>query len=187
MGVSSFVEIWLPSNIPAHFSCSQRCSQVAPQPHEPDASEKVVIPGGCDDHAESNEMPFHGSANLHHHCMSDLALALRRIKWSSLFTVVDRSMSHLRKDWPALTTLLACDSEPINDNKSLFLHAFIPCHWLRVCFSSINLSWRSRSSPLTESISIPRNVMHVSGSIDLDGSIGSPAHSQISCISCIFA
>ena len=51
MGVSSFVEIWLPSNIPPHFSCIQCHSQFAPQPHEPDVSEKIVIPSGCGDHA----------------------------------------------------------------------------------------------------------------------------------------
>ena len=42
-------------------------------------------------------------------------------------------MSRLKKDRLALTTLLACDSEPINDTKSLFLHAFIAWHRLRTC------------------------------------------------------
>ena len=35
---------------------------------------------------------------------------------------------------------------------------------------------------MTESVSMPKNVMHMSRPIDLDGLIRSPAFSQISCI-----
>ena len=88
-------------------------------------------------------------------------------------------MSLRRKALPGLTTLLAYDSEPIRDKRSLFLHALKPLQRLSCSLISANFSEGNLRELSIESISIPRKVRDVAGPTDLDGSTGRPAHSHV--------
>ena len=130
------------------------------------------------------DTPFHRSAKRNHHSMSDLASLLRRTKWLGFLTILERSISLLRKVLPGLTTLQACESTPIRDFRSLFLHSFLPRHFHSNSLRRANLSAGSLNCMAVVFISIPRNTRTVLGPSVLSGSTGVPVLSHVSSIVC---
>ncbi len=133
----------------------------------------------------SSLTPFQPVLNCHHHSISDRASLLSLTKCSGFFVVVESSISLLMKVLPALMTLHACDSVPIRDKRSRFLQAFLPLQTAKSEVSRISLSSGRRSSIATVSMSMPKNVMHVTGPSSFAGSGGRPSLSQVSCMTAL--
>ena len=87
--------------------------------------------------------PFYDALNCHHHWMSDLAAALSLIWRLRILVVAERSMSLLKRDLPALTTLQAWLRRPIRYSRSLFLPCFLSLQEARHALSLASFSWGS--------------------------------------------
>ena len=122
--------------------------------------------------------PFYDALNCHHHWMSDLAAALSLIWRLRILVVAERSMSLLKKDLPALTTLQAWLRRPIRYSRSLFLPCFLSLQEARHALSLASFSWRSLNYQL---LCIPRKVICVDGPSVLLGSTGIPRSRQVLC------
>ena len=115
----------LPTLDPSHYNGEQLlchdpialgCSQpsplqleplLVPHPQLPEASVISSYSGALVFTATIMATPFQWLLNCYHHSISDLADTFSRTCLSSLLTVVDRSISLLRKGRPALTALQA--------------------------------------------------------------------------------
>ena len=123
-GTSSLVAMKASFSGPAHCSWSQLGSQIAPHPQEPEASVVIVKCGAAEVADSKKETPFQHSIKRNHHSKSDRASEFKRIKWSSFFPCVERSINLRKKILLIRTTLLACANSPISESNSLFLQAF---------------------------------------------------------------
>ena len=101
------------------------------------------------------DIPFQVGRKSSHHWMSLLASAFRLMWWCSLPAVVLRSISLLKNNLPEHTTFAAKDSLPIRERSSLFVHFFLPIHWVSECRSEY-LSSGSLMTWSSESSSIPK-------------------------------
>ena len=70
--------------------------------------------------------------------------------------MVLKSISLLKNNLPERTTLAAKDSLPIRERSSLFVHFFLPIHWVSCDCRSKYLSSGSLMTWSSESISIPK-------------------------------
>ena len=124
------------------------------------------------------EIPFQVGRKSSHHWMSLRASAFRLMWWWSLRAVVLKSISLLKNNLPKRTTLAAKDSLPIRERSSLFVHFFLPIHWVSCdCRSEYLLSGRLMTWS-SESISIPKYVRTVVGPSSLWGAKGTPSLSK---------
>ena len=126
----------------------------------------------------SIDTPFQCPKNSRHHARSERKSALSRIQWSNDF--VDRSIIRRRNDLPAGTTLQAWASRPMSDNKSLFLHAFLPLHLPRSACNLSNFARGRRICMASESSMIPKNEITLAGPSALSIARGSPQHMGLS-------
>ena len=78
IGMSSLIAIWKSATGGDHCSWNQWRSNQAPQPQEPEASEKTYHVGRCGGRGKK-EVPFHWMANVVHHARSALNCWFRRI------------------------------------------------------------------------------------------------------------
>ena len=112
---------------------------MAPQPHDPDASEIIVVAvfAGC-----IRLTPFQTERNVFHQATSALASALRDTWWSREDTVVDALMRFLINARPGCTTLEAWWSRPIRDNNSLLVPVLLGAEGLLDCIHDSRTCWR---------------------------------------------
>jgi len=83
--------------------------------------------------------------------------------WCSLRTLVGRSINRRKKIRPGLTTLQAKDNDPMRDKSSDLMHFFCTTQEPSKFEKWESLSGGSLIEEQTESISIPRKVMHWDG------------------------
>ena len=102
--------------------------------------------------------PFQWLLNCHHHSLSDLADTFSCTRLSSLLTVVDRSISLLRKDRPALLTYRHDSARLVGPGLHPPPRAQCGPQFCQLSACSGNLT-----SCFTESNSKPRNEIVVAG------------------------
>ena len=95
--------------------------------------------------------------------MSALASSFREIWWSSLLTVVDKSIRRRTKVRPDEITLAAKDNLPIKDKNSLLMHFLRLSQKARLDSNSDSLSVGSFTHISKVTIDIPRNTRAVVG------------------------
>ena len=148
MGIISFTAMGRLADGPSHRSWNHCLLYHAPQPHVPDASEANSGPGWAVQLVTA-AMPFHDCANV--------------LKWLALPCICSRFIMLRKNDRPGLTTLHAWLRVPISDSSSRLVHAFLSPHSRSSSCTRCSFAGGSRNSPVTESISMPRKVMHVVG------------------------
>ena len=169
--MSSFSAMDKACALASHGSWNHELPCHAPQPHEPEASD-VILRLGRWDGGGRKEMPFHVVMNEAHHARSE------RNPWLSLITGCDgrtacnRSIIRRKKDLPDLTTLQAWLRRPIRDSSSVREQADLSPHCCSRARSRWSFSSGRRTSPASESISMPKIIRHVVGPSRLWAAIG---------------
>ena len=107
-----------------HWPWSHREPQVAPQPHDPEASVQNTTEGSAEPESSKKEIPFHLLAKANHQTKSDLNSAFNlRNQLGSLELCSRESICH-RKDLPEGSTVLVKFKTPNRCSSSLRFQHF---------------------------------------------------------------
>ena len=159
IGTSSLLAMLVRDQSRGHSAWNHSWFQRAPQPHDPEASEKTWWEGGLKIWVRSREVPCHLSKKVCYHVRSERNSRFSLIQSSSWGLEEANVIILLRNVRPGRTTLHACARLPMRDNNSRFLAAFLDIHSLIMILILANLSSGNLIIMLMVSNSIPRNTI----------------------------
>ena len=126
-----------------------------------------------------NELPFQSWRNVFHHVRSALDPALRRMKWCGALSRERSENSCRRNIRPCGMTVVAWDKWPKSDSNCRLVHVRRCIHCCIASWSLWNLSAGRRSSKVSVSIRIPRNIRTVVGPSVLLTATGIPSLANV--------
>ncbi len=182
IGISFLMAICCSTVVPSHCHCSHWSTQMemAPRPQFPEASEYNVKSGEAS-LSTTNIMQRLSQTwrKALHQPMSALNSAFKWIQWSIYLILVAKLIIRPKNSRPTRITLQAWDSFPISNRSTLFRQNQYSSHCSNAVAGSSALSSGSLVSILTESSTIPRNVIVVVRLSTFSALRGNPSVSQV--------